>query len=78
MTRPDGALFFGNVSRTRLGIKALLKQTDPPPHAVVLDIGTSFHLGVPVLDVLDELHEELTRSDIPSTWPGYAPGPERT
>ncbi|MEV6506157.1 SulP family inorganic anion transporter [Streptomyces sp. NPDC051642] len=64
VTRPDGALFFGNVSRTKLGVSALLKRADPSPHAVVLDIGASFHLGVPVLDVLDELREELARDGI--------------
>ncbi|MFJ4832633.1 SulP family inorganic anion transporter [Streptomyces sp. NPDC088747] len=64
VARPDGALFFGSVNRTRLGLLELIKSARPAPHAVVLDIGSSYHLGVPVLDTLDELRAELARDGI--------------
>ncbi|WP_329365286.1 SulP family inorganic anion transporter [Streptomyces sp. NBC_00669] len=60
-TRLDGALFFGNADRTRLGLLALASAAHPRPHTVVLDLGASYHLGVPVLDTLDELRAALDR-----------------
>jgi MFS superfamily sulfate permease-like transporter len=54
--RPDGSLFFGNISRVRLAIRDQVQAAEPLPHAVVLDLADSYHLGVPVLDTLDELH----------------------
>ncbi|MEW1902115.1 SulP family inorganic anion transporter [Streptomyces sp. NPDC086147] len=62
--RPDGSLFFGNVNRVRLAIRDLVTNASPPPRAVVLDLTGSYRLGIPVLDTLDELGEELTRKDI--------------
>ncbi len=59
VVRPDGALFFGNANRTRLGLLALTAAAHPPPHTVVLDLSATYHLGVPVLDTLDELREAL-------------------
>jgi MFS superfamily sulfate permease-like transporter len=59
VARPDGALFFGNANRTRLGLLALTAAAHPPPHTVVLDLSATYHLGVPVLDTLDELREAL-------------------
>ncbi|MFF3260924.1 SulP family inorganic anion transporter [Streptomyces sp. NPDC002932] len=59
--RPDGSLFFGNVNRVRLAVRDALGRTQPAPHAVVLDLTASYQLGVPVLDALDDLREELAR-----------------
>ncbi|MER7577017.1 SulP family inorganic anion transporter [Streptomyces sp. NPDC126514] len=62
--RPDGSLFFGNISRVRLAIRDRVRAAEPPPHTVVLDLADSYHLGVPVLDTLDELRDELDRQGI--------------
>lgn len=61
VVRPDGSLFFGNVNRVRLAVRDRLKEADPAPRAVVLNLSGSFRLGIPVLDTLDELREELER-----------------
>jgi high affinity sulfate transporter 1 len=61
VVRPDGALFFGNANRTRLGLLALTSAARPAPHGVVLDLSATYHLGIPVLDTLDELRESLDR-----------------
>ncbi|MEV7109645.1 STAS domain-containing protein [Streptomyces anulatus] len=62
--RPDGSLFFGNANRVRLAVRDLVAQNAPPPHAVVLDLTSSYQLGVPVLDTLDELRTELAGRSI--------------
>ncbi|MFD5208635.1 SulP family inorganic anion transporter [Streptomyces anulatus] len=62
--RPDGSLFFGNADRVRLAVRDLVAHTAPPPRAVVLDLTSSYRLGIPVLDTLDELREELAGNDI--------------
>ncbi|CAL9271812.1 putative sulfate transporter [Streptomyces sp. SudanB5_2050] len=64
VVRPDGSLFFGNISRVRLAVRDQVRAADPPPHTVVLDLGDSYHLGVPVLDTLDELRDELHRHGV--------------
>ncbi|WP_395576997.1 SulP family inorganic anion transporter [Streptomyces sp. BK79] len=64
VVRPDGSLFFGNISRVRLAVRDQVRAADPPPHAVVLDLADSYHLGAPVLDTLDELRDELHRHGI--------------
>ncbi|WP_405610752.1 SulP family inorganic anion transporter [Streptomyces sp. NBC_01508] len=61
VARPDGALFFGNGDRVRKDILARAAAAEPAPHTVVLDLGSTYHLGVPVLDVLDELRYALDR-----------------
>ncbi|MFG3140250.1 SulP family inorganic anion transporter [Streptomyces sp. NPDC048211] len=62
--RPDGSLFFGNVSRVRLAVVDRVARTTPAPRAVVLDLTGSYRLGIQVLDTLDELREELAGKDI--------------
>lgn len=62
--RPDGGLFFGNAARVKLAVRDLVLASQPQPSAVVLDITATFHLGVPVLDALEELREELERDGI--------------
>lgn len=64
LLRPDGGLFFGNIARTKLAVRDLTAAAAPPPHAVVLDLSATYHLGVPVLDTLDELRDELDRQGI--------------
>ncbi|WP_411108624.1 SulP family inorganic anion transporter [Streptomyces sp. c-19] len=62
--RPDGSLFFGNVNRVRIAVRDLVAEASPPPRAVVLDLTGSYRLGIPVLDTLGELREELARKGI--------------
>ncbi|WP_425337963.1 sodium-independent anion transporter [Streptomyces violaceorubidus] len=50
VVRPDGNLFFGNISRVRLAVRDRVQAAEPPPHTVVLDLTDSYHLGAPVLD----------------------------
>lgn len=61
VVRPDGQLFFGNADRTRQGVLALAAAAHPAPRTVVLDLSSTYHLGIPVLDTLDELREALHR-----------------
>lgn len=61
VARPDGTLFFGNCDRIRKDVLTLTKAAEPPPSTVVLDLGSTYHLGIPVLDVLDELRDALDR-----------------
>lgn len=60
--RPDAALFFGNATRVTSQITAFAAEGDPRPKVVVLDLGSSYHLGVPVLDELDELRQDLAKA----------------
>lgn len=62
--RPDGSLFFGNVSRVRAEVKRLVLASDPAPRAVVVDLTASYHLGVPVLDTLADLSADLDRQGL--------------
>lgn len=62
--RPDGGLFFGNADRTRLAVLAAVQRRSPAPHAVVLDLSATYHLGLPVLDTLAELHDALRRQRV--------------
>ncbi|MEZ0094923.1 SulP family inorganic anion transporter [Streptacidiphilus sp. EB129] len=65
VVRPDGGLFFGNITRTRLALLELIRSGESTPRAVVLDLTASHHLGLPVLDALDELCDELGRRGAP-------------
>ncbi|MFJ6699538.1 SulP family inorganic anion transporter [Streptomyces sp. NPDC091272] len=64
VVRPDGSLFFGNINRVALAVQDRVAAADPAPHAVVLDLTSSFQLGLPVMDSLDELRGELARRGI--------------
>ncbi|NUP32940.1 MAG: SulP family inorganic anion transporter [Streptomycetaceae bacterium] len=59
LVRPDGPLFFGNAARMKLGVRDLVARADPAPDRVVLNLVSSYRLGLPVLDSLDELRVEL-------------------
>lgn len=65
VVRPDGSLFFGNTARVRDALHDQYRQTKPVPHTIVLDLSGSYHLGLAVLDALDELREELDRRAAP-------------
>ncbi|WP_411073008.1 SulP family inorganic anion transporter [Streptomyces sp. cmx-4-25] len=62
--RPDGSLFFGNAQRVKDAALALCRAAEPAPHALVLDLTATFHLGIPVLDTIEELRDALERDGI--------------
>jgi sulfate permease, SulP family len=62
VARPDAALFFGNVTRVKEQVATLAAETRPRPRVVVLDLGSSYHLGLPVLDELEQLRQELAKA----------------
>ncbi|MFE2881640.1 SulP family inorganic anion transporter [Streptomyces sp. NPDC059272] len=64
VVRPDGALFFGNVARLRQAVLDQVDSRTEPTRVLVLDLSASFRLGLPVLDTLDELRQELDRRGI--------------
>lgn len=64
VVRPDGALFFGNVARVQHAVLDRVDSRAEPTRVVVLDLSASFRLGVPVLDTLEELRQELDRRGI--------------
>ncbi|MGW1990199.1 SulP family inorganic anion transporter [Embleya sp. NPDC001921] len=61
--RPDGQLFFGNAARLKLAVLEHAAHTDPAPDTVVLNLVSSYGLGIPVLDTLEELRVELAHRD---------------
>lgn len=61
LVRPDGPLFFGNAARLKGAVHDLVAAADPTPRWVVLNLVSSYRVGLPVLDTLDELRVELAR-----------------
>jgi sulfate permease, SulP family len=57
--RVDGALFYGNSMHVKDGLLRLVKSSDPPPAAVVLELSESPDLDVQTVDMLEELIDEL-------------------
>ena len=63
LLRPDAALFFGNTNRLKHAVLDLVATADPPAHTVVLNLVSSYRLGVPALDALEQLRAELAHRD---------------
>ena len=59
IVRPNEGLFFANAGPLRDRILALVRASEPPPRAVLLDLEMSNDLDVPSADALADLHEEL-------------------
>jgi sulfate permease, SulP family len=59
--RPDGGLFFGNATRVRHAVTDLVGATPTRPRALFLALNSSYRLGLPVLDAIGELEEDLRR-----------------
>jgi high affinity sulfate transporter 1 len=59
--RPNGPLFFGNVERIRREIVDVVSTQNPVPQRLLLVLWSSYRLGVPVLDSLSQLREQLER-----------------
>ncbi|MEZ0074104.1 SulP family inorganic anion transporter [Planotetraspora sp. GP83] len=56
IVRPQGALFYGNIRRTKTAIE---RAVHGPVKVVLLDLGASYHLEQPVVTGLDTLRTEL-------------------
>ena len=63
IVRPDEMLFFANVASVRDGILAAA-ETEPRPSVVLLDLGLTPEVDVPVVEALDDLHGRLAADGI--------------
>jgi sulfate permease, SulP family len=65
--RPDGELFFANVSRILPAVDMARAPASTATHVVLLDLTASFRLGIPVIDGLVQLRDHLASQHI-SLW----------
>ncbi len=63
IVRPDEMLFFANIASVRDGIIAAAEQ-EPRPSVVLLDLGLTPEVDVPVVEALEDLHERLAADGI--------------
>ena len=59
IVRPDQMLFFANVAPVRSGIVQAVADADPRPTVVLLDLGLTPEIDVPVVEALEQLHQRL-------------------
>jgi SulP family sulfate permease len=64
IVRPDEMLYFANVASVRDGILAAAEESEPRPSVVLLDIGLTPEVDVPVVEALDDLHARLGAAGI--------------
>jgi high affinity sulfate transporter 1 len=64
VVRADAPLFYANVVAVKDRVLALARETDPAPHAVVIDLAQSPELDVEGVDALAELADALARDEI--------------
>ena len=64
VVRADEGLYFANAASLREEIEGLVKSSDPPIKAVILDLEMSPELDVPSVDMLSELKEYLEGKDV--------------
>ena len=64
VVRPDEMLFFANVASVRDGIVEAVADADPHPSVVLLDLGLTPEVDVPVVEALEHLHERLAGDGI--------------
>ena len=62
--RLDAPLFFANANVARSHVLAVLAACDPPPKAILFDIGASYTLDITCLDMLSSLVSELREAQI--------------
>jgi MFS superfamily sulfate permease-like transporter len=60
MVRPDEMLFFANAASVRDGIVQAVEEVQPPCSVVLLDLSLTPEVDVPVVEMLERLHERLT------------------
>jgi sulfate permease, SulP family len=59
IVRPDQMLFFANAASVRDGIVRAVADADPHPSVVLLDLGLTPEVDVPVVETLEHLLERL-------------------
>ncbi|MCU0970946.1 MAG: SulP family inorganic anion transporter [Gammaproteobacteria bacterium] len=59
IVRPDEMLFFANAASVRDDILGAVAEADPRPSVVLLDLGLTPEVDVPVVEALEHLHERL-------------------
>jgi sulfate permease, SulP family len=59
VVRPDEMLFFANVAAVRDRIVEAAADAEPHPDVVLLDLGLTPGIDVPVVDALEDLHQRL-------------------
>ena len=59
IVRPDEMLFFANVASVRDEIVQAVADADPRPEVVLLDLGLTPEVDVPVVETLEHLHQRL-------------------
>ena len=64
IVRPNEMLFFANVASVRDGIVEAVADADPLPSVVLLDLGLTPEVDVPVVEALEHLHERLAGEGI--------------
>jgi MFS superfamily sulfate permease-like transporter len=67
IVRPDEMLFFANVASVRDRVVQAVADTAPPPTVVLLDLGLTPEVDVPVIEALENLDQRL-RSDGIELW----------
>ena len=63
VVRSDGPLFYANAVAVKERLIGLVREAEPTPQVVVLELAASADLDLATLDVLGELADELARSD---------------
>jgi high affinity sulfate transporter 1 len=66
--RFDQEIFFANATFFRDQTRHLIATTTPPPHAIVIDGAAISHIDTTGLDMLIELHDELSTEGITLTF----------
>jgi high affinity sulfate transporter 1 len=64
IVRPDEMLFFANVASVRQAIVQAVEKADPRPAVVLLDLGLTPEVDVPVVEVLEDLQQRLAADGI--------------
>jgi len=64
IVRPNEMLFFANAASVRDGIVEAVADADPPPSVVLLDLGLTPEVDVPVVEALEHLQERLAGDGI--------------
>ncbi|HUO41343.1 MAG TPA: sulfate permease [Methylomirabilota bacterium] len=64
IVRLDAPLFFANANVARTQILKLVEASDPPPKAVLFDIGSSSTLDISSIDMLRNLLESLETKQV--------------
>jgi sulfate permease, SulP family len=64
IVRPDQMLFFANAASVRDGIVQAVSDADPHPSVVLLDVGLTPEVDVPVIETLEHLHQRLDADGI--------------